>query len=178
MAEHARELIAEMEEDYQNPAAAWIEGLLAKRAAARLIRRHGSRLLRELLVALADVADFPPARYLWNAGHPDVPLHCFLRMRREPVFRILTSINERKGSRFRSSTGPRHGKGDAPRIHPAAGRILAHACRVYRLECFHKRGPRVMHATKSPAASPHQTPRASIPSPKESPALTGRPTTQ
>ena len=29
MAVHARELIAEMEEDYQNPASAWIESLLA-----------------------------------------------------------------------------------------------------------------------------------------------------
>jgi hypothetical protein len=46
-------------------------------------------LVREILVALAEVPDFPPARYLWNAAHPDVPLHCFLRMRREPVFRIL-----------------------------------------------------------------------------------------
>jgi hypothetical protein len=26
---------------------------------------------------------------LWNAAHPDVPLRCFLRIRREPVFRIL-----------------------------------------------------------------------------------------
>lgn len=95
MAEHAKELISEMEEDYQNPAAAWIEGLLAKRAAGRLIRRHGSRLLREVLVALADVPDFPPARHLWNAAHPDVPLHCFLRIRREPVFRIL-NIEQRK----------------------------------------------------------------------------------
>ena len=25
-----------------------------------------------------------------KAAHPDVPLHCFLRMRREPVFRILS----------------------------------------------------------------------------------------
>jgi hypothetical protein len=89
MAEHARELIAEIEEDYQNPAAAWIESLLARRAAGRLIRRHGSRLLREVLAALADIPDFPPARYLWNAAHPDVPLHCFLRIRRVPVFRIL-----------------------------------------------------------------------------------------
>ena len=89
MAVHARELISEMEEDYQNPAAAWIESLLARRAAGRLVRRHGSRLLRECLIALADVPDFPPARYLWNAAHPDVPLHCFLRMRRVPVFRIL-----------------------------------------------------------------------------------------
>lgn len=89
MAVHARELIAEIEEDYQNPAAAWIESLLARQAAGRLVRRHGSRLMREVLVALADVPDFPPARYLWNAGHPDVPLHCFLRIRRTPVFRIL-----------------------------------------------------------------------------------------
>ena len=89
MALHARELIAEMEEDYRNPAAAWIESLLARRAAGRLARRHGSRLLREVLVALSEVEDFPPARLLWNAAHPDVPLHCFLRMRREPVFRIV-----------------------------------------------------------------------------------------
>jgi hypothetical protein len=89
MAAHARELIAEMEEDYQNPAAAWIESLLARQAARRLAWRHGSRLLREVFVALSEVPDFAPARHLWNAGHPDVPLHCFLRMRREPVFRIL-----------------------------------------------------------------------------------------
>jgi hypothetical protein len=89
MALHARELIQEMEEDYQNPAAAWIEGLLARRATNRLVKRHGGRVLREVLVALADVPDFPPARYLWNAAHPDVPLHCFFRIRREPVFRIL-----------------------------------------------------------------------------------------
>lgn len=92
MALHARELIQEMEEDHQNPAAAWIEGLLARRAANRLVRLHGGRILREVLVALADVPDFPPARYLWNAAHPDVPLHCFLRIRREPVFRILSVV--------------------------------------------------------------------------------------
>lgn len=90
MALHARELIQEMDEDYQNPATAWIESLLARRAASRLVRLHGSRLLREVLGALADVPEFPPARYLWNAAHPDVPLHCFLRIRREPVFRILS----------------------------------------------------------------------------------------
>lgn len=89
MAAHARELIVEMEEDYQNPAAAWIESLLARQAAGRLVRRHGGSLVREVLVALSELADFPPARHLWNADHPDVPLHCFLRMRREPVFRIL-----------------------------------------------------------------------------------------
>ena len=88
MALHARELIAEMEEDYQNPAAAWLEGLLARRMMGRLVRRHGSRLMREILVAIAAVPGFEPSRRLWNAAHPDVPLHCFLRMRREPVFRI------------------------------------------------------------------------------------------
>lgn len=90
MAIHARELIAEMEEDYQNPAAAWIEGLLARRAMGRLVRRHGSRMMREILIALSELGDFPPARQLWNAAHPDVPLHCYLRIRREPVFRILS----------------------------------------------------------------------------------------
>lgn len=92
MALHARELIQEMEEDHQNPAAAWIESLLARRASNRLVKLHGGRLIREILVALADVPDFPPARYLWNAGHPDVPLHCFLRVRREPVFRVVSLV--------------------------------------------------------------------------------------
>lgn len=89
MAVHARELIGEMEEDYRNPAAAWMEGLLARRAVGRLTRRHGGRLVREVLIALGGVPDFPPVRHLWNAAHPDVPLYCFLRIRREPVFRIL-----------------------------------------------------------------------------------------
>jgi hypothetical protein len=89
MAVHARELIGEMEEDYRNPAEAWLENLLARQAAGRLIWRHGRRLVREVLAALSEVPDFPPARNLWNAAHPDVPLHCFLRMRREPVFRIV-----------------------------------------------------------------------------------------
>ncbi|MEX1114019.1 MAG: hypothetical protein WEB53_02140 [Akkermansiaceae bacterium] len=88
MALHARELIQEMEEDHQNPAAALIESLLARRSAGRLVHRHGGRLLREILVAISEVSEFPAARYLWNAAHPDVPLHCFLRMRREPVFRV------------------------------------------------------------------------------------------
>jgi hypothetical protein len=92
LAVHARELIQEMEEDHQNPAAAWIEGLLARQAVRGLVRRHGQRLLREVLVALSEMPDFPPARYLWNASHPDVPLHCFLRIRREPVFRIARLV--------------------------------------------------------------------------------------
>jgi hypothetical protein len=92
LAVHARELIREMEEDHQNPAAAWIEGMLARQAVRSLARRHGKRLLREVLVALSEVPDFPPARHLWNASHPDLPLHCFMRIRREPVFRIARMV--------------------------------------------------------------------------------------
>lgn len=99
MALHARELIQEMDEDYQNPASAWIESLLARRAMGKLVRRHSARLLREVLVALSAVEDFPPYRYLWNASHPDIPLHCFLRVRREPVFRIL-SLESKGGEIF------------------------------------------------------------------------------
>lgn len=97
MALHARELISEMEEDHSNPAAALLEYLLSKRATSRLVRKHGGRLIREIFHALSVVPDFPPARILWNAMHPDVPLHCFLRIRREPVFR-LTAV-ERKGDK-------------------------------------------------------------------------------
>lgn len=88
LAWHARELIEEMIDDRLHPAAAWVEQALARRAAARLARRHGERRLRAVLAALSEVQGFPPARWLWNAPHPDVPLHCFLRIRREPVFRI------------------------------------------------------------------------------------------
>lgn len=88
MALNARELIAEMEEDRQNPAAALLEYLLARRAVAHLVRKHGGRLMREIFHALSLVADFPPARLLWNATHPDVPLHCFVRIRKEPIFRV------------------------------------------------------------------------------------------
>lgn len=89
MAVHARELIGEIEEDYQNPAAAWLEAMLARQMMGRLTWRHGKRLVREVLIALSEEPDFPPAQKLWNAAHPDLPLHCFLRMRREPVFRIV-----------------------------------------------------------------------------------------
>jgi len=89
MALHARGLIHEMEEDYQNPAAAVIENLLARRAASKLIKRHGEKRVREILFCLSGKPNFPPAGYLWNADHPDLPLYCFLRMRRQPVFRLL-----------------------------------------------------------------------------------------
>jgi hypothetical protein len=89
MALLAREIIEEMEADYHNPAAAWWEGMLARRAIHRLQRVHGIRLLRDVLLALS-AADFPAARFLWNADHTDVPLYCFLRMKRRPVFKLLS----------------------------------------------------------------------------------------
>lgn len=93
MAIHARELIAEIVEDHQNPLAAWIEARLAKSAVNRLLQKHTAFRIREILTALSDAPDFPLAKYLWNAPHPDVPLHCFFRMRRKPLFQIL-SIRE------------------------------------------------------------------------------------
>lgn len=86
---HARALIEEMEEVHQNWLAAWMEDLRNRRVAARLARDHGEPLLREIFVALSDVPGFPLASWLWNADRPHLPLHCFLRTRREPVFRIL-----------------------------------------------------------------------------------------
>lgn len=89
MAEHARVLIAEMEEMHQNPIAAYIERLRNRAAANTLAKRIGETALREILSLLGSIEHFPPAHILWNASHRDMPLHCFFRMRHEPVFRIL-----------------------------------------------------------------------------------------
>lgn len=96
MAEHALGLIREMEEDRMNPAAAWIEALRCRAALGSLVARHGSRLVREVLIALSDVPGFPPALQLWNAAHPDVPLHCFIRVKRQPIFRITSLRSDGK----------------------------------------------------------------------------------
>jgi len=89
MALHARGLIAEMEAAFADPRSSYLERLRNFVAARKLARAHGSARLREILGALGEVKDFPPAQILWNAGHGDVPLHCFFRMRTEPVFRIV-----------------------------------------------------------------------------------------
>lgn len=89
MAMHAGELIDEMIEARKNPVAAYIEQLRNRTVAARLARRHGSTLLREILTALGVLTDFPPAQLLWNAPHREVPLHCFFRSKHEPLFRIV-----------------------------------------------------------------------------------------
>jgi hypothetical protein len=106
MNEHAVALIAEMLEARRNPVAAWFDEQLSRQAAARLIRKHGEPVLREVLATLGELPHFPPARLLWNAGHPDVPLHCFLRTRREPVFRIVDFEARPSVVRLRIEYGP------------------------------------------------------------------------
>ena len=89
MAHYQRELLVEIEEARRNPVVAYLEERLSRYTAARLERRHGERLVRQVLVGLSNLEGFPPANLLWNAGHRDVPLHCFFRIRREPVFRLM-----------------------------------------------------------------------------------------
>ena len=91
---HQHHLLGEIAEARRNPVAAYLDDRLSKRAASRLERRHGEGFLRQVLVAMGEIPGFPPSDLLWNAGHRDVPLHCFLRVRREPVFRILRIHSE------------------------------------------------------------------------------------
>lgn len=91
---HQREMIAEIEEMRLNPLAAYVENLLLKREVAKVRRLYGEGLVREVLHALAEVPDFPPAILFWNAEYRDVPLHCFFRFRREPIFRIVEIVHE------------------------------------------------------------------------------------
>ncbi len=88
MAVLARDLIVEMEESNRNPKTSYIERLRNLAAVKRLAKGHGPALVREVLETLGRIEGFPPAQILWNAGHADVPLHCFIRSKIEPVFRI------------------------------------------------------------------------------------------
>ncbi|MCG8598954.1 MAG: hypothetical protein MI807_02325 [Verrucomicrobiales bacterium] len=88
MAIHARGLIEEMEDDAKDPKTSYLERLRNFAAARRLAKKHGSKIVREVFSALSHIEGFPPAQLLWNAGHTDVPLHCFIRSRKEPVFRV------------------------------------------------------------------------------------------
>lgn len=94
MAFHAKGLIEEVIEAHENPLAAWWESVLARKVASRLAARHGEKRVRAIFAALAEVPDFLPAQWLWNALHPDVPLFCFLRLRKEPVFRLASVRNQ------------------------------------------------------------------------------------
>ena len=89
MNECAVEIIEEMEEDHLNPVAAFMEQVLSRRAASKLLRQHAETAIREALQALSEVEDFSPARWLWNAAHPHIPLHAFFRSQRKPVFRVV-----------------------------------------------------------------------------------------
>ena len=88
MAIHARGLIDEMEDERKNPKTSYLERLRNFSAARRLARKYGSKAIREVFSAMGRINGFPPAQILWNAGHTDVPLHCFIRSRKEPVFRV------------------------------------------------------------------------------------------
>ncbi|GAA5482228.1 hypothetical protein [Haloferula sargassicola] len=113
MAWHAQELIVEVEEAVEDPVATWWETMLAKRAAGRLANRHGERRVRHVLLALSRIPGYSHARFLWNASHPDVPLHCFFRMRREPLFRLISIQHAHPMLRATVERG--HGKGGLAR---------------------------------------------------------------
>lgn len=89
MAVHTGELIEEMEEAYANPLVAKFNELLNRREAWKWARKHGEALIREILCALMDEERFLPAKWLWNAAHPHVPLHCFFRTRALPMMRFV-----------------------------------------------------------------------------------------
>lgn len=101
MAIHARELIEEIEEEHQNPFAAWLEARRCKAMVKNLLKTHNAYQIREILTALSDAPGFPMAKYLWNAPHPDVPLHCFFRISREPLFQILSIKSTGKEMKIR-----------------------------------------------------------------------------
>ncbi len=89
MAHHALMLFQEIHETRRNPLLEFVEQRLNRRVCDRLVARYGESMLRAVLLALSEVPRFPPARFLWHAASPTVPLHCIIRMRREPVFRLL-----------------------------------------------------------------------------------------
>lgn len=87
--------LKEIQEDRSEPKRAKLETWRCKNAARRLLREHTQAELREVFMALAELDDFPPATYLWNADQLDVPLHCLLREKREPVLRFSNVIIRR-----------------------------------------------------------------------------------
>lgn len=88
MAVHARTIIEEMVDTHRNPIKAYMERLRNRAAVRKWTKKYGPALFREILAALGQLEKFPPAQILWNANHSDMPLHCFIRSRIEPVFRI------------------------------------------------------------------------------------------
>ena len=90
MSVHQQRLLLEIAEARKRPALSFLDEKLSRYVASRLERKHGEKIIRMVLRALADIDGFPPADLLWNAEHSDVPLHCFFRLRREPVFRLIS----------------------------------------------------------------------------------------
>ncbi|NWK55558.1 hypothetical protein HW115_08040 [Verrucomicrobiaceae bacterium N1E253] len=80
--------LQEIAEDRRHPKRANLESWRCKSAARRLLKDNNETEIREVMVALSDIDDFPPSTYLWNADQRDIPLYCFLRERREPVLRF------------------------------------------------------------------------------------------
>ena len=81
--------LKEIEEERSDPKLAFMERWRCKHAARKLVKYHTEAELREIFVSLAEIDDFPPANYLWNADQPETPLYCFLREKREPIIRFL-----------------------------------------------------------------------------------------
>ena len=90
---HARALVEEIVDENQNPIAAFLEQRRNRLAAKKLIKKHGSALLREVIVALSNERTFPLAGLFWNASHEDIPLFCFLRTKHPPIFRISEIVD-------------------------------------------------------------------------------------
>ncbi len=86
---HCLQALRDIQQDRLDPHRAWMETLRCKMAAKRLLKKNSEADIREVLMALSWVEDFPMANYLWNADQWDSPLHCFIRETRGPIFRIL-----------------------------------------------------------------------------------------
>ncbi len=82
-------LLAEAVEYRKNPVLAFLDETLNRRMALKWRKALGEKIVRQALAAMGEMDRFPPAIYIWNADQEDLPLHCFFRARREPVFRIL-----------------------------------------------------------------------------------------
>lgn len=99
--------LREIEENRQDPERALLETWRCKAAAKRLLKESTQAELRELMVSLSEIDDFPPASYLWNADQRDIPLHCFLREKREPVLRFRQVSITRTSAKLEIEYGSR-----------------------------------------------------------------------
>lgn len=89
MRQHFLLALREIEEERSDPKLALMERWRCRSTAKRLLKDHTEAELREVFMALAEIDDFPPATYLWNADQLETPLYCFMREKREPVLRFI-----------------------------------------------------------------------------------------